>query len=91
MELEISMTSSFSFLKFGCADSPGKTISSLLLLVFVTKRKIIEYLPVIHGCQLWLMNHTILVLEVGVGSTLEQLQGTLPLASIGCTVQRSVT
>lgn len=46
---------------------------------------------VTSGCQLWLLHRTILVLDVGTGSTLEQLQGTLPLASIGCTVQRSVT
>lgn len=37
------------------------------------------------------MNPTVLVLDVGAGSILEQLQGTLLLASIGCTVKRSVT
>lgn len=34
---------------------------------------------------------TFLVLDVGAGPVLEQLQGTLPLAPIGRTVQRSVT
>lgn len=39
----------------------------------------------------WLLGFTILVFDVGAGSTPEQLQGTLLLASIGCTVQWSVT
>ncbi len=37
------------------------------------------------------MGLTILVLDVGAGSTLEQFLGTQLLAAIGCRVQRSVT
>lgn len=44
----------------------------------------------IHDCQLWLMILTFLVLDVRAGSTFQQLQGALLLASICCRVQRSV-
>lgn len=43
--------------------------------------------------ELWpeLTGGTVFVLDVGVGSASEQLQGALPLAAVRCWVQRSVT
>lgn len=43
------------------------------------------------GRLLNITTHTILVLKTGVGSALEQLQGALPLTTVGGAVQRSVT
>lgn len=54
----------------------------LLLLVYKREKKLLI------GSR-WAL--TFLVLDVGVGSTSEQLQRTLLLATIGCWVQRGVT
>lgn len=44
-----------------------------------------------YDLSLWLTGRTVFVLDVGVGSASEQLQGALPLAAVRCWVQRSVT
>lgn len=56
----------------------------------ITKKKEHETWSLTHSRWLQLMHLTLFVLSVGVGSTLEQLQGTQSLSSIGSTVQRRV-